>query len=157
LGSNDPALPLHEQMLFASLALLADSGGMALPAIEFSLGPRHAGARSPSVEKSLGNDGVSCIERDATYAVSFDYGGTIVLDEPVTANSSQCNGQCGPECVQLTPWLMWTLDCLEHDTCCGATSNDPCWRPLGECGDEYVDAELDFLRGFDPFNQHCGG
>jgi hypothetical protein len=159
LGPNDPTLPLHEQMLFASLALLSDSSGMPLPRMEFPLGPAEtdATARAPRVDKSLGNDGVSCIERDTTYAVSFDYGDTVIQDEPITANRSQCNGQCGPSCFQLTPWLMWTLDCLEHDTCCGATSDDPCWTPLGECGDEYVHAELDFLRGFDPFSRHCGG
>lgn len=52
---------------------------------------------------------------------------------------------------------MWTLDCLEHDACCNVTSDDSCWTPLGECGDEYDDAMGDFLRGFDPFRRHCGG
>jgi hypothetical protein len=150
LGSDDPTLPLHEQMLFAGLALLVDSSGMPLPRMTFPLDPTE-------VDKSLGNDGVTCIERDTSYGVSFDVGSTVIVDEPVVSNSSLCNGQCGPACVQLTPWRMWTLDCLEHDTCCGATSNDPCWTPLGECGDEYADAEADFLRGFDPFGQHCGG
>jgi hypothetical protein len=150
LGTNDPTLPLHEQMLFAGLALLVDSSGMPLPRMSFPLDPTE-------VDKSLGNDGVTCIERDTTYGVSFDVASTTVVDAPVVSNSSVCNGQCGPACVQLTPWRMWTLDCLEHDTCCGATSNDPCWTPLGECGDEYVDAEADFLRGFDPFSAHCGG
>jgi hypothetical protein len=150
LGSNDPALPLHEQMLFAGLALLVDSAGMPLPRMTFSLD-------APEVDKSLGNDGVTCIERDTSYGVSFDVDSTVIADTPVVSNSSVCNGQCGPACVQLTPWRMWTLDCLEHDTCCGATSNDPCWTPLGECGDEYIHAEGDFLQGFDPFGDHCGG
>jgi hypothetical protein len=53
---------------------------------------------------------------------------------------------------------MWTLDCLEHDSCCSAIGDGTtCWTPLGECGDEYVHAEADFLRGFDPFRSHCGG
>jgi hypothetical protein len=150
LGKSDPTLPLHEQMLFAGLALLEESAGMPLPRMVFPLD--HA-----PVDKSLGNDGVTCIERGASYAVSYDDGSSVVVDQPVTSNASLCNGQCGPECTQLTPWVMWTLDCLEHDTCCGATSDDPCWTPLGECGDEYGDAEADFLRGFDPFGQHCGG
>ena len=109
------------------------------------------------LEKSLGNNGVTCIKRRRTYAASFDYGSTVAIDIPITADASQCNGRCGPTCIQLTPWNMWTLDCLEHDSCCSATSSDSCWTPLGECGDEYADAQTDFLRGFDPFRKHCKG
>jgi hypothetical protein len=130
--------------------LLADSGGMPLRRQVFELAPSE-------VDKSLGNDGVTCIERDSTYAVSFDAAGNSTVDAPVTADAEDCNGRCGPGCTALTPWSMWTLDCLEHDTCCGATGDAACWTPLGECGDEYVDAETDFLRGFDPFSPHCGG
>jgi hypothetical protein len=150
LGATARSLPLHEQMLYAGLAMLEESGGMPLMRTTFTID-------GPEVDKSLGNDGVTCIERGASYPASFDHGGTLVADEAITAGASDCNGQCGPSCTQLTPWRMWTLDCLEHDACCGATSNDPCWTPLGECGDEYVDAETDFLRGFDPFGAHCGG
>lgn len=150
LGNDTPRLPLHEQMLYAGLAMLEESGGMPLARMSFPID-------APEVNKSLGNDGVTCIERGVTYPGSFDYGGTLVADAAITAGASHCNGQCGPGCTRLTPWRMWTLDCLEHDACCGATSNDPCWTPLGECGDEYADAQTDFLRGFDPFGAHCGG
>jgi hypothetical protein len=150
LGTAARSLPLHEQMLYAGLAMLEESGGMPLFRTTFPIDP-------PELDKSLGNDGVTCLERGGSYPASFDYGSTLVADETITADASDCNGQCGPGCTQLTPWRMWTLDCLEHDACCGATSNDPCWTPLGECGDEYVDAETDFLRGFDPFGTHCGG
>jgi hypothetical protein len=150
LGRGVGSLPLHEQMLYASLAMLEESGGMPLWRTTFAID-------AAEVDKSLGNDGVTCIERGVSYPTSFEYDGTLVTDEAITADASDCNGQCGPGCTQLTPWRMWTLDCLEHDACCGATSNDPCWTPLGECGDEYNDAETDFLRGFDPFGAHCGG
>lgn len=150
LGSSNPALPLHEQMLHAGLAMLQESAGMPLEPMSFEIEPS-------LVEKSLGNDGVSCIKRDQTYSASYDHGSTVVLDRAITADSSECNGRCGPTCTQLTPWNMWTLDCLEHDACCGATSDDSCWTPLGECGDEYGEAQTDFLRGFDPFRKHCGG
>lgn len=150
LGPNDPSVPLHQQMLFAALALLEESGGMPLPRMSFPLSP-------VTVDKSLENDGVTCIERGVSYPVSFDYGDRVVLDEPVSAGVDDCNGQCGPGCARLTPFLMWTFDCLEHDRCCRETSIDPCWTPLGECGDEYVDASGDFLKGFDPFGTHCGG
>lgn len=137
-------------MLYASLVLLADSGGMPLTRQVFRLAPAE-------VEKSLGNDGVTCIERGSTYGVSFDAASSTTLEALVTADAEDCNGRCGPGCTALTPWTMWTLDCLEHDTCCGATGDPACWTPLGQCGDEYVHAELDFLRGFDPLSPHCGG
>jgi hypothetical protein len=110
------------------------------------------------VDKSLGNDGVTCIERGSTYAVSFDEASGTTVDFPRTADVEECNGKCGPGCAPLTPWSMWTLDCLEHDACCSRTDESlVCWTPLGQCGDEYVHAETDFLRGFDPLSSHCGG
>jgi hypothetical protein len=151
LGPNDPGLPLHEQMLFAGLALLEESGGMPLDPLRFPLG-------ADETEKSLGNDGVTCIQRGDPYEVSFDDSNATVEGQTVTADADECNGLCGPGCSQLTPWKMWTLDCLEHDTCCQATGDHTlCWTPLGECGDEYADAEADFLRGFDPLKGHCSG
>jgi hypothetical protein len=149
-AAADSADGAIEPMLYASLVLLADSGGMPLSRQVFELAPSE-------VDKSLGNDGVTCVERGNTYAVSFDAASNSTLEAPVAADAEDCNGRCGPGCTALTPWAMWTLDCLEHDTCCGATGDAACWTPLGECGDEYVDAETDFLRGFDPFSSHCGG
>jgi hypothetical protein len=143
-------LPLEEQMLYAALTLLQESGGMPLGQLVFELD-------AEQIDKSLGNDGVTCIEKGSTHAVSFDDSSGTTLDVPVTAGSAECNGQCGPTCTRLTPWVMWTLDCLEHDKCCDATGDPACWVPLGECGDEYADAEKDFLRGFDPLSRHCGG
>lgn len=146
---------LHERMLHASLGMLKESGGMPLERKSFDLGPSQEA--DGTVDKSLGDDGIRCIESGTTYYVSFDYAGTTILDTEIQAGSFECNGQCGPYCTQLQPWRMWTLDCLEHDTCCNATSDDACWTPLGECGDEYDDAMGDFLRGYAPFSRHCGG
>jgi hypothetical protein len=159
LGRNQPDLPLQEQMLYAGLSLLRDSGGMPLERKTFALGPQQGGsdASANEVEKSLNDDGVRCVKRDLWYNVSFDYDETTIIDGEVQAGVFECNGQCGPTCTQLQPWRMWTLDCLEHDSCCNATSTDSCWTPLGECGDEYDAAMGDFLRGFDPFGRHCGG
>jgi hypothetical protein len=160
------ALPLHEQMLSAGLVLLEEAGGMPLSRIVFQLDePAGSGGREPAagasgratIDKSLGDDGVRCVERGSTHAVSFDDLSGTTADRPVTTDVDDCNGKCGPGCSSLTPWAMWTLDCLEHDTCCGATEDIACWTPLGQCGNEYVDAERDFLRGFDPFSSHCGG
>jgi hypothetical protein len=144
-------LPLQEQMLYAGLVLLQESGGMPLSRLVFEL-------ETGEVDKSLGNDGVTCIERGSTYGVSFDESSGTTVDDPRTADVEECNGKCGPGCAPLTPWAMWTLDCLEHDACCSRTDESlVCWTPLGQCGDEYVDAEADFLRGFDPLSSHCGG
>ncbi|HKO92356.1 MAG TPA: hypothetical protein VJU61_14430 [Polyangiaceae bacterium] len=150
LGENNPALPFHEQMLFAALVTWQGSGGMPLGRRTFALDPEE-------VTKSLGNDAVTCIRSGQSYLVSFDHDETTVIDRTVTAGESNCNGRCGPSCSQLQPWAMWTLDCLEHDECCRDTNDPLCWTPLGDCGDEYADAEVDFLRGFDPFRGHCGG
>jgi len=150
LGADNPELPFHEQMLFAALVTWQLSGGMPLERMTFALEP-------DETNKSLGNDGVTCIQSGASYLVSFDYAATTVIDRPVTAGESSCNGSCGPGCSQLQPWRMWTLDCLEHDECCRDTDDSLCWTPLGDCGDEYAVAEADFLQGFAPFKRHCGG
>jgi hypothetical protein len=156
LGTDDPTLPLHEQMAFAALVLLADSGGMPLWPQTFAL--RDGDTPGTVADKSLENDGVTCLQRGSSYPVSFDFASTTVVDTPITADSRSCNGLCGPSCTRLTPYAMWTLDCLEHDSCCSAIGDGTtCWTPLGECGDEYGHAETDFLRGFDPFRSHCGG
>jgi hypothetical protein len=149
-GADNPELSFHEQMLFAAVVTWQGSGGMPVEQRTFVLEP-------DETNKSLGNDGVTCIQSGQSYLVSFDYADTTVIDRPVTAAESDCNGSCGPSCSQLQPWRMWTLDCLEHDECCRDTGDSLCWTPLGDCGDEYADAEADFLRGFSPFKRHCGG
>jgi len=154
LGADEPALSLHAQMLVAAFVLLSESGGMRLDPLTFDL---EASGRGP-LDKSLEDDGVDCISRGETVLGSFDFGASVAADEPFVVDSHSCNGRCGPSCTQLTAFEMWTLDCLEHDECCKAIGDDTtCFTPLGECGDEYVDAETDFLRGFDPFSRHCGG
>jgi hypothetical protein len=163
LGPARPESPMQEQMLVAAFQLVRDSGGMPLLQQRFPLGPKQVSgepvASHPELdlEKSLDDDGIRCIRSGTSYFVSFDYGDSTVIDEVVQAGIFECNGQCGPTCTQLQPWRMWTLDCLEHDSCCNATSDDTCWTPVGECGDEYDAAMGDFLRGFDPFGKHCGG
>jgi hypothetical protein len=161
LQSQPQEAPLHEHMLYAGLSMLRDSGGMPLEPKVFDLGraPEVGGAELDGavLDKSIEDDGISCIKSGRTYYVSFDYGDTTVIDGELQAGVFECNGQCGPYCTQLQPWRMWTLDCLEHDACCNTTSDDACWTPLGECGDEYDAAMGDFLRGYAPFSRHCGG
>ena len=151
----DADAPLEQRALYATVVAWQQAGGVRLPEQRFAL--RGRAASEGLLDKSLLDDGVTCLARGETYAVSFDYGDAAVIDEPVVADAWECNGLCGPYCTELTPWRMWTLDCLEHDQCCRATDTPDCWAPLGECGDEYEGAIADFLRGFDPFARHCGG
>lgn len=59
-------------------------------------------------------------------------------------NSSGCAGECGPGCNGLN---IYTWDCLDHDYCC--RFHGGCWNPWdGECGDEYWEADDDFLWGW---------
>jgi hypothetical protein len=153
------ALTFEQRALYAALVVWAESGGIPVFQKTFAL-PGASEARLS--DKSLGDDGVSCITRGESYEVSFNYvsnaGDIIVEDRLVTADTHSCNGLCGPACVLLTPFQSWTLDCLEHDECCSETDGGPdCWVPLGECGDEYERAVSDFLLGVDPFASHCGG
>lgn len=68
------------------------------------------------------------------------------LCETITAGpgSSDCMGECGPGCKGLN---IYTYDCGDHDRCGRAHggSTNP-WD--AECGDEYFEADDDFLWGW---------
>lgn len=169
LGTSVNAAPPSEsdgfvaRALSAALVVWEESGGIVLGQRQYELpAPRAASQELTGgqelTDKSLADDGIECIKRGQAYDVSFDYGDVTVSDLSVVADSHSCNGLCGPACVLLTPFPMWTLDCLEHDECCAATDGGPeCWVPLGECADEYDKATAGFLLGADPFASHCGG
>jgi hypothetical protein len=158
---NEPAsstvavAAFERRVLYAAIVVWQQSGGIPLPRKAFAL-PR---ADEPGItDKSLRDDGIACVTPGVTYEVSYTHGSVTVNDRVVTADSHSCNGLCGPACVLLTPFAMWTLDCLEHDECCADIDGGlDCWVPLGECGDEYESAMGDFLLGVDPFARHCGG
>jgi hypothetical protein len=163
-GSNATGMTFPEQALYATLVTWQQSGGIPLGRRAYSLagtGLAEAQAAQSNgervISKSVEDDGIECVQEGTSYLASFDFGDTIVIDQSVTAGDRHCDGLCGPDCVRLTPFEMWTLDCLEHDACCGATDTPDCWVPLGECADEYEHAIADFLRGFDPLSRHCGG
>jgi hypothetical protein len=159
-GSDAAGMTFSQQALYATLVTWQQSGGIPLGRKVYSLPGADAAAQpDPAwiVPKSLEDDGIECVREGVSYLASFDFGDTIVIEQSVTAGERNCDGLCGPDCVRSTPFEMWTLDCLEHDACCGATDSPECWAPLGECGDEYEHAIADFLRGFDPFSRHCGG
>ena len=68
------------------------------------------------------------------------------LCETISAgpSSSECMGECGPGCNGLN---IYTYDCGDHDRCGRAHggSTNP-WD--AECGDEYFEADDDFLWGW---------
>ena len=63
-----------------------------------------------------------------------------------------CPGRCGAGCG-LGGFGAYTKDCLEHDHCVGHDNAAPCCANDRRCGDEFFEAEGDYLFGI--FN--CNG
>lgn len=62
-----------------------------------------------------------------------------------------CLSRCGPGCGDWTRWGVYSLDCGEHDTCCGIHGG--CVNPWdSECGDEFGEARDDTIWG----DSQCG-
>jgi hypothetical protein len=75
-----------------------------------------------------------------------DAAGHCMVGESITAGprSSECMGECGPGCNGLN---IYTYDCGDHDRCGrvhGGSTNP--WD--SECGDEYFEADDDFIWGW---------
>lgn len=68
------------------------------------------------------------------------------------SRTKNCVGRCGPGCG-VTGGGPYTKDCLEHDHCVGHDSAAACCADDPKCGDEFFEAEDDFLFGV--FN--CNG
>jgi hypothetical protein len=68
------------------------------------------------------------------------------------SRTKNCAGRCGPGCG-LTGGGPYTKDCLEHDHCVAHDSAAACCANDPKCGDEFFEAEDDFL--FAVFN--CRG
>lgn len=63
------------------------------------------------------------------------------------SRSAGCHGGCGTSCATTNGYMTFSYDCGEHDPCGrvhGGSTNP--WD--GECGDEYWDADDDFLWGW---------
>ncbi len=74
--------------------------------------------------------------------------------------ASSCIGRCGPGCgiINSPGEGIYTLNCGDHDRCCGIHDafGPNCLTPTSvACGDEWVDAEDDFLFAIEPFNDVC--
>lgn len=82
----------------------------------------------------------------ANRTLCHDAGGHCWLCETIHTGpgSSECMGECGPGCNGLN---IYTYDCGDHDRCGRAHggSLNP-WD--SECGDEYWDADDDFIWGW---------
>ena len=84
---------------------------------------------------------MACTE--GTRTLSHDSNGHCFLSERINSGpgSSQCMGECGPGCNGINAY---TYDCGDHDRCGrvhGGSTNP--WD--AECGDEYWEADDDFL------------
>lgn len=78
--------------------------------------------------------------------LNHDANGHCFLSENVWTGpgSTDCMGECGPSCAGLN---FYTQDCGDHDRCGrvhGGSTNP--WD--AECGDEYWDADDDFMLGW---------
>jgi hypothetical protein len=63
---------------------------------------------------------------------------------PAGRYAADCPGECGPGCNGLN---IYTWDCLDHDYCCRIHGG--CLNPWdSECGDEFFEADDDFLWGW---------
>lgn len=80
----------------------------------------------------------------ANRTLQHDADGHCFLGESINSGpgSSECMGECGPGCNGINAY---TYDCGDHDRCGRAHggSTNP-WD--GECGDEYWEADDDFLN-----------
>lgn len=104
-------------------------------------------------EKSLNDDGVTCVKRGKSMSVQYDdkKGAVRTVAVVVGANwgtsacgsgNYDCMGRCSAGCTGFGGG--WTLDCLEHDAC----SHDMCaggGNRDSNCGDEYSNATWDIF------------
>jgi hypothetical protein len=57
-------------------------------------------------------------------------------------STTDCTGRCGPGCPTVMRIGVYSLDCAEHDVCCGL--HGKCFAPIGVvCAYEFQDAFLD--------------
>lgn len=146
---------------FAEHLLVQNLGFWAEAPEGYALGER---TFDPS-QKSLGNNGVTCVTKGKSYTASYDNGASgTTYSKSVVVNSNwgtnacgggdyNCMGRCGAACDKWYAASSYTLDCLEHDLC----SHDKCasgGRSDSNCGDEFKEAQDDWTFGM---SNGCSG
>lgn len=112
---------------------------------------QHQTARANIVAKGLGNDGITCIQRNSTYTLRYTNRNNQVISKRRRAGYNGggtygCMGRCGANCGRSWIPSAWTLDCFEHDQCsldnnASGGGSDP------NCGNEYWEASDDYIFG----------
>jgi hypothetical protein len=100
---------------------------------------------------STADDGIKCVKKYSWYSASWDWPDYYESKVVQVNEGGHCLGKCG-DCG-FGFGQSWTLDCLEHDSCIkdAASMGLPV---VGEvpwdyyCGDEWQEAENDFLYGW---------
>lgn len=156
MGNDPDSLGFAEMLLASMTAYMSEAPvGYTIPSHTKPITSTADG----TVLYSLNDDGIRCAKRYSWYWASWSWAGYSAT-QPVQVNENgSCIGKCG-DCG-FGIGQSWTLDCLEHDWCIrdAASKNLPV---VGEspfdsyCGDEWQEAEDDFLLGWVwPFN--CRG
>lgn len=120
------------------------SAGLGLLAF-LAAAPEAAPLDLHTIPRSVGNDGIKCLEQGKTYEASYTTASGTVMKQTIanwSPNTSACLGGCGSACDLVTNY---TLDCLEHDLCAGAL--EPGTIGVGaHCRDEWWQAADDFIN-----------
>ncbi|GIG90744.1 hypothetical protein [Plantactinospora endophytica] len=130
---------------------LTDAKGAPLPQAEECLNPA-TGEQSAAACQEANEDGILYTGCSGSHAECHDANGHCHRCTAVAVGKSvNCKGRCGGGCCVPDGLGIYTYDCLDHDQCCG--DHGGCLNPWdGECGDEYGEADEDFLLG----RQNCG-
>ncbi len=104
-----------------------------------------------SSNRSTGNDGITCINRNSSYFLQYTNQFNQVISATRVAGYNGggtygCMGRCGANCGRWWIPSAWTLDCFEHDECslnysASGGGSDP------NCGDEFDEAMDDYVFG----------
>ncbi len=150
LGEDVSAMALFESSVPKMASFLAEQTPGSFVS---SLSRKEYSVERP-VSKSLNDDGLVCIKRNATVRAAYDRGksgssssvsvvvGSNWGTSACGSGNYACMGRCGAGCNGFGG--SWTLDCLEHDAC----SHDLCasgGASDANCGDEYGDAKSDIF------------
>jgi len=157
MGTDADRLGFAEMLLVSTTSYLAEAPvGYPIPSQTRAIQPV---APTDGALYAQGNDGIQCVKRNQLKTASWGWPGYSTTRNLLVNENGQCLGKCG-DCG-FGIGQAWTLDCLEHDACIEDAARQGL-RVIGQspidyyCGDEWQQAEDDFLLGWVwPFN--CRG
>lgn len=156
LGRGPAGLAAHEGLLYRRIAYWSEAPvGTTFGVRQFGP-PRHDFGQGRGAVGRDGAAALACQRSDENGITYFNCNRSPQVEchdaghcftcasRPAGRNASDCPGECGPGCNGLN---VYTWDCLDHDYCC--RFHGGCLNPWdSECGDEYREADDDFLWGW---------